>query len=141
MRRYLHILQHSLLSAMISACLLFPVFATAQDKAKSQVAERLQTKVSVTLGTVTLPEVLAALSKQTGLIIQAEPYLQERKIFVQLNGVTARAALDALAELHDWTWRDMDENRILNHAPQSATFIRGSRPSTPYPSQHSQRHP
>ncbi len=103
----------NLLLLMLPACLLLPVTVLAQDKAKSQVAERLQTKVSVTLGTVTLPAVLDTLSKQTGLTIEAEPFLRERKVVIQLDGVTARTALDALAELHDWTWRDMDANRVL----------------------------
>ena len=44
------------------------------------------------------------MATQTGLQIQTEPYLETRKLVVELDSLTGQIALDTLAELNDWRW-------------------------------------
>jgi hypothetical protein len=74
---------------------------------------RLDAPVTLTLGETTLGRVMTQLSSQTGLTLQAADYLRQRRLIVQMEGLTAREALDALAELHDWTWSRVEPGRYL----------------------------
>lgn len=72
---------------------------------------KLDTAVNLRLGETMLPAVMKAISEQTGLQVEAAEYLHERRLTVWMQGVTARAALDALSQLYDWTWYKTDTGR------------------------------
>lgn len=72
------------------------------DSAPTQ--SRLQVPAHLELGAVTVDAVIQFLSAQTGLPIQAEDYIRERALIVQMNNITVQAALDTLTELNDWRW-------------------------------------
>jgi hypothetical protein len=92
-------------------CTAIPV--RAQQPALAADEKRLETPVRLNMGATTLNRIMAQLSAQTGLTIQAADYLRERRLTVQMEGLTAREALDALAELHDWTWSRVEPGRYL----------------------------
>jgi hypothetical protein len=77
----------------------------AQDTPPGTEEARLNTKVRLSPGETTLAEVMEALSRQTGLQIEASDSLRERRLIVLMEGLTARGALDTLAQLNNWTWR------------------------------------
>ncbi len=112
-RQSLVLFCQSLLSALLIGSLLSSVSAQTKDSAATSLSERLKTRISLEAGTPPLAELLATLSKQTGMTIQAESYLNSRTVFSQFDGISIRAVLDALAELNDWTWRDTGDNKIL----------------------------
>jgi hypothetical protein len=84
----------------------------SQTNVDDKTAQRLQTQVHLNLGRTTVQTVIAALSTQTGLPINAEEYLQPRKLIVQLDGITAQGALDTLVELNDWRWFRKEDGQI-----------------------------
>jgi hypothetical protein len=110
--RTLRLLVTSLLLAVpgLSSSLLLAGPAAAQQ---SSSGNPLNVKVSLELGTVSLPKVLKALEAQTGLRIQAAPYLRERRLVVEIAGTSARQALDAITSLHGWTWKQIEPGHIL----------------------------
>lgn len=65
---------------------------------------KLRIRINLTLGNTTLEKVAAEVTRQTGLTIEAVDYLGERRLTIAMEGMSARDALDALAEMHDWTW-------------------------------------
>ena len=83
------------------------------DLTAEEAQTRLQSPVHLRLGCVSLPQLTDALSAQTGLRVDAADYLRARNLVVQLDGVSASAALNALAELNDWAWRDKGGGQIL----------------------------
>jgi len=80
---------------------------------------RLLTRVTVEAAAYTLAEAAEALSKQTGLRIEPEPYLRERLVVVSLRQTPARDALVALCEANGWAWRRVEQGvyRIGRRAP------------------------
>lgn len=74
---------------------------------------KLDTEVHLLLGSVSVADFTATLSKQTGLEISAAPYLRERRIVVQMDSVHAADALNSIAELNDWTWRETEPEHIV----------------------------
>lgn len=86
--------------------------ASAQSVESDAVKEKLSTKVHLRLGKTTLARVAAALSEQTGLKFEPAYYLADRDMIAQMDGVSARAVLNALAELNDWKWREMPDHAI-----------------------------
>jgi hypothetical protein len=92
------------LSVLLAWCL--PVEAEAAG-------DKLAKTVLLRLGTTTLEKVTAALSEQTGLRVEVSDYLRERRLIVQMEGLSARAALDSLAELYEWEWREWKPDHIL----------------------------
>ena len=89
---------------------------------------KLAVKVRLMLGEVSVSAFTEALSQQTGLAITAAPPLRERTVIVRFKDVSALAALSALAELNDWTWREVEPGQIvlrrrILQVPQEPTFI------------------
>jgi hypothetical protein len=87
--------------------------AQVQSLEKDETDARLKMHVHLSLGKTTVARATAALSTQTGLTVTAADFLQKRTLIVQLDNVSAGAALAALAELNDWTWYETQPNHIL----------------------------
>jgi hypothetical protein len=88
-------------------CLLLTAPAApvrAQEQPIPDYALKLAQTVHLTLGKTTLAAALAALSKQTGIQIDAAEYLKDRVLIVQMESLNGRAALDALTALNDLKW-------------------------------------
>jgi len=93
--------------------LLVPCAGWAQVVTSETVIEKLQTPVHLYLGKTDLGSVAMRLSEQCGITIEPSDYLKDREMVVQLDGITARAALEALSEMNDWTWKETPEKHIL----------------------------
>jgi len=106
-RLFLFVRLAALTVITISACPL-----AAQSVESDAIKEKLSTRVQLRLGKTTLARVAAVLSEQTGLRIEPANYLLERDAIVLMDGVSARAALNALSELNDWTWKETPEHTI-----------------------------
>ena len=81
------------------------ISGSAQSSLRPATQSLLTKKVHLSLGSTTLPTLLKALSTQTGLIIEAAAYLQERLLVLEIDDISARVILDELAEANDWKWR------------------------------------
>ncbi len=104
--------------ALWSSLAALVCLAAAPDRAQAQAAAsdtaaKLNVKVHLSSGAVTLPQIMQALSAQSGLNIEAADYLRERRLVAQMDGLTVRNALDALAELNDWAWHDRGAGHIV----------------------------
>lgn len=131
--------QHmSLLIGSALCCLFMPSRVRAQKVSVQNASlstaltastdTKLATSVRLSLGEVSVEVFTQALSKQTGLMITASPPLRERTVFARLENIRASDALDAIAELHDWTWREAEPGQILLtrrtlKLPQEPTFM------------------
>lgn len=86
---------------------------TRAQEAIPDIVAKMNSKVHLLLGAVTLPQVAQALSAQSGLDIQAADTLRERRLVVQMDGLALKTALNALAELNDWSWSDRGGGHIV----------------------------
>lgn len=91
---------------------LFPIAGYAQANAPDY-ASKLAHIVHLSLGNTTLAGTLAALSAQTGIRIDTPGYLKDRVLVVQMDGLTGRTALDALAALNDLKWTEVAPDHLL----------------------------
>ena len=78
-------------------------------KLTPDVASKLAIKIEMAPGEMTVEAFAAVLSKQTGLTIRVAPALSERKIIVQIADATAADLLGAMADMNDWTVREIKE--------------------------------
>jgi hypothetical protein len=90
-----------------------PVGASSQTASGALGDEKLNARVKLTLGNTTAKVVAEELTKQTGLTIEAGAHLADRGLFVNLNGVPARAVLDSLGEMYGWTWYKTSDAHYL----------------------------
>jgi hypothetical protein len=102
----------------IGLTLLVASAASSQTVYTDTTAAKLRTTVHLRSGASTLPTVLEALSQQTGLHIKAQPCLQERKIVVQMDRISAREVLDTFSELYGWRWTEIDNEGVLLMRPR-----------------------
>ena len=77
---------------------------------------------------MTLRQAMKSLSEQSGFEVQIADYLAERRLTANLDHVTARDALDALAELEDWQWKENAPGRIRierrpTQVPKETAFV------------------
>lgn len=94
-----------------------PAVKTPAALSDAETAARLKMPIRLQLGAASVQQVMETLSEQTGLVITAAEYLREREVTMQMEGVTARVALDALAQLYDWKWYDLGAGHLrLAHA-------------------------
>jgi hypothetical protein len=103
-------------------CLVLNALAAplqAQEKPAPDYAPKLAQAVRLTLGKTTLAEALEALSKQTGIQIDAAEYLKDRVVIVQMDGITGRTALNALTALNDLKWSAIGPNHLVVDRPAS----------------------
>jgi len=108
--------------------LLFCSPANAQIITTEEIKQKLNAQVQLDIGKTTLAAVAQRLSEQSGLIIETAPYLSDRDIVVHMRAVSARGALEALAELNDWSWNETEEKHIViarkaTHLPASPAYI------------------
>lgn len=90
----------------------------AQTIIYQQTRTALRSEVHLQLGETTLTRALQELSQQVHLQIQAADYLQERELVVELNNMSAQAALDTLAEGNDWIWYEEKQGQIFVSRPK-----------------------
>lgn len=69
----------------------------------------------------TLRALLAELSEQTGLKVEAESFLIDRTVSVSASGQSAGEILDSLAELNDWVWIENKDRHIFLSRPRYIT--------------------
>ena len=120
-------------TCLVIGCLVLNAFAAsvqAQGKPVPDYVPKLAQPVRLTLGKTTLAEVLEALSKQTGIQIDAAEYLKDRVMIVQMDGITGRTALNALAALNDLKWSAAGPNHLVvdrsaSGRPESITQVPG----------------
>ena len=94
-----------LLIGLLAVCGILPAAAArAQAAPINQQAAELSTPIRLMLGQTTLQKLMQEMSQQTGLIVEAADYLQERRLTVQMPVVTVREALDAITEMYGWRW-------------------------------------
>jgi hypothetical protein len=97
----------------------------------SDIAAKLNMPVQLELGAAKLPQILRILSDKTGVPIECEPNLADRVVVAQMKDVSARDALDSLAELHEWTWRTTDNGHVVVGRKLLPARIRQSAPAVP----------
>jgi hypothetical protein len=98
-------------------CFCLPISAVAQHAQFEETTVKLQTKVKIHLGPTTVDQVMASLSEQTGLTIEAADYLRQHHLSVEIAGMAASDVLSTLAECNDWIWRESDRGRIILSRP------------------------
>lgn len=107
-------------SCLGTFCLALAFFASpgrTQEKTVPEYVPKLAQIVRLTLGETTIATALAVLSQQTGVRIDASDYLRERIMVIQMEGITGRTALGAIAALNDLKWREIGPNHILVERP------------------------
>jgi hypothetical protein len=98
--------------------LLIAPTVSAQTIYTEKTATKLRTMMHLRPGTTTLAKVMEALTQQTGMPITAQSCLQERKIIVQMDNMSARDVLDTFSELYGWRWTEIDKGGILLMRPR-----------------------
>jgi len=123
-------MQRSFLLGLLLLCIL-----GAPTQAQTQAQAPLSAPVTTALAKhvrlfadMTLPEAVKSLSEQIGVEVKISDYLVERRLTTNLDHVTARDALDALAELEDWQWKEDTPGHIRVErrptlAPKEMAFL------------------
>jgi hypothetical protein len=105
-------------TAISAICLaLFAPHAAGQIVHTAKAADLLKKQVTLAPRPTTLRNAVSALSEQTGLKIEAEEYLADRKMSIYSVRESAAAALDAIAELNGYVWRETDDLHIVVTRP------------------------
>ena len=101
-------------SLAVGVCLLLVALpGMSQQLYTDEIKQKLMVPVHLNLGKTTLAAAAQILSAQCGVTIEPAPYLKDRDLVVQIDGVSARTALEALSELNDWAWKETQEKHIL----------------------------
>ena len=87
--------------------------ARAQTVLSPATTEKLHHPIVLQSGSITLEVIAAQLSQQTGLQIEAAPYLSRHRLTLQCEGDSAESVLGTLAELNEWQWQEVDKGRIV----------------------------
>ena len=98
---------------VVSLCISSRVTCNAQTALRADTLTKIALKVHLSLGSTTLAAACKTLSAQTGLTIEPIAYLQERTLLLEIDGLSARATLDALAEANEWNWHETTPGHIL----------------------------
>jgi hypothetical protein len=101
----------SIACTVLSACIMAP--SHAQGEPEKSIADVLKKAVRFDAPACTIEDVTKSLSEQTGLKIEAESCLRERRVLVQCTDTPASDLLTSLADLHDWTWEETVAHSIL----------------------------
>jgi hypothetical protein len=100
-------MQRSSLFCLSLLCIFAaPIQAQTQSPTLSAPAVTALAKPVHLSAEMTLIQAMKSLSEQIGVEVQIADYLTERRLTANLDHVTAQDALDALAELEDWQWRE-----------------------------------
>ena len=98
--------------------LIFQAQANSQIVRTVEINSKLRSIVQLNLGSTTVGDMLKELSKQTGVVIKASNYLEEHRLYIAMNGITAAQALSSISEMHHWRWIENDKGEIvLTHKP------------------------
>jgi len=103
---------------ILLACFSLSLPASSQTVEHKEIRTLLQTKVHLRLGETTLAKTLQEMSKQTGLQIQAQDYLNDRDILVELDNMSVQDTLDTLAESNGWIWYEAKQGQIFMARPK-----------------------
>jgi hypothetical protein len=74
-------------------------------------------EVHLHLGRTTLGKAALALSKQTGLDVEAADYLSGHQMTVELAGISTHDALDAICEIGGWSWHNSGPRSVVIEKP------------------------
>jgi len=91
----------------------------AQEKPIPDYTPKLTQTVHLTLGKTTLAEALQRFQTKQTIQIDAAEYLKDRILFVQMDGLTGRTALNALTALNDLKWSAIGPNHLVVDRPTS----------------------
>lgn len=110
--------RHGAVLLPAAAAMLFLSLSSSAQEVRFESTEAvLKTEVHLRLGSTTLKQTLKTLSDQTGLTIRPAEYLEDRVMIVQMENLTARQALETLAECHDWVWREKEKGTFIVERP------------------------
>lgn len=98
--------------ASLVMCSSFSICA-AQSVSTPATVDKLKQPVHISADKATLETIAAQLSQQTGLRIEAAPYLREHRTTVQFDGDSAVTLIATLAELNGWQWQEERDGRIV----------------------------
>ena len=93
-----------LFGSVLGFMMICPLGARAQDAYSLVVKASLNRDVTLNMGRTTIDAVVIELEKKTGLTIQMAKYLRGHKVLCDVEGVSARAVLDALVQMNHWRW-------------------------------------
>lgn len=128
------LMRHITAAMTCSACLLVTVLcscaAYAQTVNTEAVRQKLSKVIHLNLGKTTLQTVAASLAEQTDLAFDVPDNLRDRAMIVNIDNKSAFAAISALAELHDWSWKETAEGGIrISRSALALPRTMGSIPS------------
>jgi hypothetical protein len=95
-----------------------PMDLTGQQRSYDD--PKLATVVDLPLGKTTVAELMATLSRRSGLAIEATDALKPHKLIVQASHLRVFTLLNALAQLTGWTWSRLDPSHFLITSPAPA---------------------
>jgi hypothetical protein len=98
------------------AALVLAVLAAASFRPLAQTnvdASALAKTVRLANGPTTLAELCSDISRQIGITVDPAEYLRERRFTAELEGLSARSALDAVCELNDWSLEQVRPGRYV----------------------------
>ena len=78
-----------------------------------EIRTRLETMIELKLGRTEIANIMESLSKQTGVTIKAEPYIERHKLFISMKKVSATQALSSISEMNQWRWLENSEGEIV----------------------------
>lgn len=84
--------------------------ANAHKSIKSNVDDKSERTADPLHGTTTLVQAIRAFSQKANISLVVAPSLASRRLMVQFRRATVSQAMNAFAELEDWTWRTSTSN-------------------------------
>jgi len=100
---------------IVFACLLMGgtlSISAAQSVSTTSAVEKLERWIHISADRATLESIAVQLSEQTGLHIEAAPYLRGHRSTIHFTG-DANTLLGTLAELNGWGWHEERDGRIV----------------------------
>lgn len=94
------------------ALFLPSIRSLAQPTTTPTVAAALLQPLHLHPSATTLRALLAALTKQTGIMFTAQNCLLDRVMTLSADGQTGHDVLSALVDLYDWRWVQTEDGRI-----------------------------
>lgn len=94
----------------------------AQTLAINQSRDKLKTIVHLRVGQTTVANVMKAISEQIGVKVLPAEYLQDHRLLMQMDQVSASDVLDTLVDLYGWRWFVNEQGNVV---------LTGQRPRVP----------
>lgn len=97
--------------AALVICAAIDVRTPAVGRSLDRTNDKLDMVVHIPDGSVTVKRLAKLLCEQTGTVIEAPAYLEDRTLLFASRGVNARSVLDMVAALEGWRWFEVEPNR------------------------------